>query len=834
MKDMYSYKEAFSASLKYFNGDSLAAEVFVDKYAMKDRDGNFLELTPLDMHKRMAKEFSRVESKYDNFGDGLSEYGTRRDRLTEDKILTYFDRFRYVVPQGSPMAVLGNSFVFGSLSNCVVLPELFDSYGGIMFADQQLAQLMKRRCGVGIDISPLRPEHTSVSNAAWSSSGAVHFAERFSNTTREVAQDGRRGALMITIDVKHPDAGKFALLKQDLTKATGANISIKLSDEFMLAVAGDLDFVQQWPVDSETPLYSKTIRATELWNTIIKCAHNTAEPGLLFWDRHHWYSVSSIYPQYKNISTNPCGELPQGADSCRLMALNLFGFVDNPFLDSAAFDFEKFYCVTYESQRLMDDLVELELESIQRMLEKISDDPEPDHIKAVEIRTWETFYKSGVDGRRTGLGFTALADTIAALGLTFGSDAALLVVEQIMRVKCQAEFDSSIDMAIQRGVFTGFDPGIEEQSYFIQMLKEEFPDMYLRMMKYGRRNVSISTVAPTGSLSLLTQSSSGLEPVFTLSYKRRVRIHSSEKNVKVDFVGALGDKWQEFEVVHPKLKHWMEASGITDEKSSPYFGSTAHEIDWRKRIDMQSIIQKYTTHSLSSTINLPSDVSVDRVKEIYMTAWEVGLKGITVYRDTSRSGVLIPSDNVEITGISEHDAPTRPKVLDAEIVRFTNDREKWVAFVGLLNGKPYEIFTGLQEQFIIPNSVEIGKIRRTKLQVGGGGKYDFLYIGRNGAEQVVEDLHVAFDKEYWNYAKLISGVLRHGMPIRYAVALISGLNLRDDNLNTWKAGVGRALKRYIPNDTVDSKATCEGCGSTNGLIYSEGCLTCRDCGWSKC
>lgn len=832
---MYSYNEVLESTLIYFGGDLLASEVFINKYCMKDKEGNYLEKTPADMHHRLAKEFFRIEDNYNDLSGekGLSSYGVAREALTEERIFELFDKFHFVVPQGSVMAVLGNPYIFGSLSNCVVLPELFDSYGGIMFADQQLVQLMKRRCGVGLDISPLRPENTAVSNAAGASSGAVYFAERFSNTTREVAQDGRRGALMITMDIKHPDAEKFALIKQDLKKVTGANISLRLSDEFMSAVEKDLDYAQQWPVDSTAPSIKKIIKARDLWNTIAKCAHNAAEPGLLFWDRHHWYSTSSLYPQYKNISSNPCGEICMSADSCRLIALDLFGFVDSPFAPETVFNFKKFYAITYEAQRMMDDLVDLELESITRMLKKIQEDPEPEHIKRIEKLTWEILYMSSEMGRRTGLGFTALADTLVALNLKFDSDEALKVVEQIMRTKCQAEFDSSIDMAIQRGTFSGFDPKIEEQSLFVQMLKKEFPGIYSRMMQYGRRNVSISTVSPTGSLSLLTQSSSGLEPVFTLSYKRRVKVNPSDKNAKVDFVDGLGDKWQEFEVFHSKFQEWMKVTGKIDKKDSPYFGATANEIDWMRRIEMQGIIQKYTTHSLSSTINLPADVSVEKVKEIYMAAWKMGLKGITVYRDTSRSGVLISQTDEKQLMINEHDAPKRPKVLDAEIVRFINDKEKWIAFVGLLNGKPYELFTGLQEQFVIPNYVDVGKIRRTKSQ-GNGGKYDFVYLDKSNVEQVVENLQVAFDKEHWNYAKLMSGILRHGMPTKYVVELVNGLNLKDDSLNTWKAGVVRALKKYIPNNTINNKVTCEQCESTEGMVWESGCVICKTCGWSKC
>lgn len=831
MGNIYTRKQLEEACLEYFSGDDLASEVWINKYAVK-HNGNYLELTPEDMHQRLAKEFARIEDNYNDTGNDirLSLYGSTRKALTEESIFKLFDHFRYVIPQGSVMAVLGNPYVIGSLSNCVVLPELYDSYSGILFADQQLVQLMKRRAGVGLDISALRPTGTPVSNAALTSSGAVGFMERFSNTTREVAQDGRRGALMITLDIRHPDAELFALVKQDLTKVTGANVSLRISDEFMRAVQTDSEFIQQWPIESTRPLITKKIKARALWNTILKCAHNTAEPGLMFWDRHHWYSTSSVYPQYKNHTSNPCGEVVmQGGDSCRLMALNLFGFVANPFTIKAIFDYEKFYRITYEAQRLMDDLVDLELESIEQILQKVEADLEPDYIKQVEKITWKILYKAGKEGRRTGLGLTGLADCLAALNLKFDSDEAVNVLDKIMRQKCLAEFDSSIDMAIQRSPFVGFDPIIENQSLFVKMLEKEFPNIYARMMKYGRRNVSISTVAPTGSLSILSQTSSGIEPVYTLAYKRRVKITPSSTDAKVDYIDGLGDKWREFQVYHPKFKQWMEVTGKTAVEEGPYYKATAEDIDWMKRVAIQSVIQKYTTHSISSTVNLPSIVTVERVGEIYMKAWELGLKGITVYRAGSRSGVLISNEQQEFK-IPDSHAPKRPKILDAEVVRFINGGDKWIAFIGLVGGRPYEIFTGKQEDFLLPTSVVKGQIKKTKIATNG--KYDFVYTDKDGVVRAAENLQAAFTPEFWNYAKFISMVLRHGAPLVYVIKVIDDLTF-PPVLNSWKTGVSRALKKYLVSPTQVSWLECAICQSKD-IIFEEGCEKCLSCGSSKC
>ncbi len=839
---VYSYDEVLSKSIAYFDGDELAASTWMNKYAMKDENKNFLELTPDDMHLRMAKQFARIEKDYKTKAhlNGsfklLSKYGQERDVLDEKKIFNYFQHFKYIIPQGSVMSSLGNPHIIASLSNCIVLPEIYDSYGGIFYTDQQLAQLFKRRCGVGIDISTLRPAGLSVSNAAGTTTGAVSFMERFSNTTREVAQNGRRGALMITIDIAHPDVEQFITVKQDLSKITGANISIRLSDEFMTAVSKDTDYTLRWPIDSAKPKFTKVVKASELWNTIVKCAHNTAEPGLIFWDRQHYYSTSSVYPGFKNVSTNPCSEIAmQGGDSCRLIALNLFNFIDKPFTPEAKFKYKEFKETTYESQRLMDDLVDLELEAIDKILGKIASDPEPNYIKEVEVNTWKLLYNAGKKGRRTGLGFTALGDMLAGLGLKFDSAEAIAEVEKIMKAKCEAEFDSSIDMSLERGKFADFDPKIENTSEYIQMLKKELPHVYTRMMKLGRRNISISTVAPTGTLSMLAQSSSGIEPVFMLSYKRRRKVNLQDKNQRVDFVDPMGDSWQEFTVYHHKLKQWMEITGETDISKSPYNGSTAPEIDWEKRIELQSVVQKYTTHSISSTINLPNDVSVDKVGQIYLEAWKSGLKGITVYRDGSRTGVLVSTEKkTEPNDIRETQPPKRPKTLEAEVVRFMNHDEKWIAVVGILKGKPYEVFTGRAEDSLsIPKWVEKGWVIKNSGE-DSSKRYDFQFKDKEGYKVTIEGLSRSFNKEYWNYAKLISGVLRHGMPLPHVVSLIGDLNLYSDNINTWKTGVERALKKYIPDGTQAVDHKCTECGAPDGLIYEEGCIKCKNCGNSKC
>ena len=839
---IYEYKEVLDSCLAYFKGDELAATTWINKYAVKTKKGEFLESTPDQMHKRMAKEFGRIEKQYEGKEisvEDLSDYGKKRKFLTEDAIFKLFKDFKYVIPQGSVMSSLGNDNVIASLSNCVVVPPVYDSYGGIFHTDEQLAQLFKRRCGVGVDLSNLRPRGAQVSNSAGSTTGAVSFMDRFSNTTREVAQNGRRGALMLTMDIAHPDIEEFVTIKQDLTKITGANISLRLSDEFMIAVVNDDDYMLRWPIDSKKPKYTKTIKAKELWNTIIKCAHNTAEPGLIFWDRQHYYSTSSIYPDFKNSSTNPCSEIAmQGGDSCRLIAINLYSFVENPFAENATFDFEKFYKVVYESQRLMDDLVDLELEAVDKIFNKIMHDKEPADIKQVEIDIWKLLYKTGKKGRRTGLGFTALADAMAALGKKFDTDEAIAVIDDIMKTKLRGEFDSSIDMAITRGKFEVFNADIEKYSEFVQMMEKEFPDVYNRMMKYGRRNISISTVAPTGSLSMLAQTSSGIEPVFLLSYKRRRKVNQDDANAKIAYVDDMGDAFEEFEVYHPKLKQWMEVTGKTDVNESPYAGATAPEIDWAKRVEMQALVQKYTTHSISSTINLASDVTVDLVGDIYIESWRKGLKGITVYRDGSRSGILVASDTKKESKKGECYAetifPKRPKKIIAKVVRFQNDYDKWVAVVGLINNRPYEVFTGkLEDAFLLPAWLEEGWVIKNK-DNKGASRYDFQFEDKQGYKVTMEGLSRTFDKEYWNYAKLISGVLRHGMPIEYVVDLIQNLNMYDDNINTWKNGIARTLKQFVEDGTRAADKKCAECGDPDGLIYEEGCLKCKNCGHTKC
>jgi ribonucleoside-diphosphate reductase alpha chain len=837
----YTYKDVLEQSLEYFNNDELAATTWINKYCLKDKHGNYLEKSPDEMHLRMAKEFGRVENKYastETVSEHLSDYGKNRKPLDETKIYQLFKDFKYVIPQGSVMFGLGNDQVIASLSNCIVVPSVLDSYGGVCHTDEQLAQLFKRRCGVGVDLSELRPKDALVSNAAGSTTGAVSFMNRFSNTTREVAQNGRRGALMLTMDVKHPDIEDFITIKQDLTKITGANISIRLSDEFMQAVVNDTKFTLQWPIESKDPEYTKEIDAKDLWDKIITCAHNTAEPGLIFWDRQHHYSTSSVYPEFKNSSTNPCSEIAmQGGDSCRLIAVYLFGFVEAPFTKNAKFNFKKFYEVVYETQRLMDDLVDLELEAVERILAKINADPEPEAIKRTEKDLWNLLAETGKKGRRTGLGFTALADAIAALGIKFDTDDALAVVNDIMKTKMTAEFDSSIDMAITRGQFEVFNRNIEDTSEFVQMMAKEFPEMYERMMEHGRRNISISTVAPTGSLSMLAQVSSGIEPVFLLSYVRRRKVNTNDENSKVDFVDELGDGFEEFTVYHKKYETWMNTTGKSDVAESPYAGATAPEIDWKKRVEMQALVQKYTTHSISSTINLASDVTVDSVGDIYVDSWQKGLKGITVYRDGSRSGILVSTDQKtkeQTITSTETLTAKRPDRIEAEIVRFHNDSEKWLAVIGLVDGRPYEIFTGqMKDAFNLPQWVEKGWVTKNRND-DGSSRYDFQYIDSEGYKITIEGLSRSFDKEFWNYAKLISGVLRHGMPIPYVVDLVQNLNLYDDHINTWKNGVARALKRFVPEGTEALDKKCPNCNDPDGLIFEEGCLKCKSCGDSKC
>ena len=839
-QEIYPYNNVLKASLKYFSGDQLAATTWINKYCLRNSEGQLLESTPDDMHQRMAREFYRIEKSFKPGKEKsqLSKYGQLRKPLTQEVIYKLFKDFKYVIPQGSVMAMLGNKESISSLSNCVVIKSPIDSYGGILFTDQQLAQLCKRRCGVGFDISTLRPQGAPVKNAAGTSSGVVSFMERFSNTTREVSQNGRRGALMLTMDVAHPDIEDFITAKQDLTKVTGANISVRISNEFMSAVNEDKKFTLRWPIDSKKPAFTKTVKALDLWKLIIQSAHKTAEPGIIFWDHQHEYSTSSVYPGFENESTNPCSEIAmQGNDSCRLMALNLFSFVNQPFTSEASFDFEKFYQVTYEAQRLMDDLVDLEIEAIDRIIKKIDQDIEPEAIKSAERKTWELLRKNGAKGRRTGLGFTGLADAMASLNLKFDSNQSIQKIDEIMKKKCEAEFDSSIDLAIERGAFDTFNPDIEQTSKFTQHLQSVLPETHDRMMKHGRRNISISTVAPTGTVSMLAQTSSGIEPVFMLSYQRKRKIgdikdiSKKDKNITRD---DLGDYWEEFDVFHPKLKLWMDMYPEKNIDQSPYKGVTANEINWSKRIEIQSVIQKYVTHSISSTINLPEDTTPDLVNKIYLSAWKKGLKGITVYRSGSRSGVLVGKAEKANNKFTDKPAPERPDEVKAKVVRFQNEHENWMAFVGMLDDKPYEIFTGRAEDaFALPTWVTEGWIIKNK-EPQKRSRYDFRYVDRQGYNVTIEGLSRSFNQEYWNYAKLISGILRYGMPITEVVRLIDHLNLDQDYINTWKNGVNRALKTFIPNGTVSKDHLCPSCNDENGLIYEEGCLKCKSCGHTTC
>ncbi|MAW66070.1 MAG: ribonucleoside-diphosphate reductase, adenosylcobalamin-dependent [Flavobacteriales bacterium] len=824
----HSYSDNWIQLLAYFQNDELAAKVWAEKYALKSSTGKWLEITPKEMHIRLAKEFFRIEKKYlkkDSKHEHLSEYGKERKSLTYDSIFDFFNGFKYLIPQGSVMANLGVRNQFSSLSNCVVVPDVFDSYGGILFTDQQLVQLYKRRCGVGLDISGLRPIHEEVKNSAATTSGAVSFMERFSNTTREVAQQGRRGALMITMDVRHPEILKFIHSKKELNKITGANISVKITNDFMRSVRENKNFVLQWPVDAVKPKYTTEVKAKDLWNQIINCAHGSGEPGVLFWDQQHAYSTSSIYPQYKNTSTNPCSEIAmQGGDSCRLMAINLYSFVDNPFHKAAAFNFEKLYEVAYEGMRLMDDLVDLEVEHIKKILSKIESDNQPTFIKDTEKRTWELLLKNCIEARRVGLGFTGLADALAALGIGYSSQDAHLKIDAIMRVKFQGEIDSTIDMAIQRGCFSGYNAEIEKQSDFVsKMMFLEFREAWERMQKYGRRNVSFSTVAPTGTLSLLSRTSSGIEPVYSLSYKRRKKVLERTPESIVD---ESGDCWEEFEVLHPKLMEWKKAHPKKSLEDSPYYGNTAHEINWEERIAIQKIVQKYTTHSISSTINLNSDVPVDHVKNIYLKAWEEGLKGITVYRDGSRDDVLVSTNKKEKIG-------ERPKTLSCKVIRFKNEKENWIAVIGLLNDKPYEIFTGkINRDFNVPDYVSKGWV--IKVFEAKEKRYDFQYEDVSGNSIIIEGLSRAFNSEYWNYAKLISGMLKLNIPIEQVVQLVEELNLYDSTINTWKNGVSRALRNFIKPGIQREGSICPSCFSDNALVYQDGCSQCIDCGFTEC
>jgi ribonucleoside-diphosphate reductase alpha chain len=839
-KKIYTFDEANKASLDYFGGDELAARVWVTKYALKDSFGNIYEKTPDDMHHRIAAEIARIENKYPN-------------PMEHDEIFALMQNFRYIVPQGSPMSGIGNNYQVGSLSNCFVigLDGEPDSYGGIMRIDQEQVQLMKRRGGVGHDLSHIRPKGTPVKNSALTSTGLVPFMERYSNSTREVAQDGRRGALMLSVSIKHPDSEAFIDAKMTEGKVTGANVSVRIDDEFMRAATQGLPYKQQYPVCSDTPSIVKETDASALWKKIVHNAWKSAEPGVLFWDTITRESVPDCYADlgFRTISTNPCGEIPLCPyDSCRLLAINLFSYVDKPFTSAAKFDFDLFKQHVAKAQRIMDDIIDLEMEKIEAILGKIDSDPEPEEVKEAERHLWEKIKAKTLKGRRTGVGTTGEGDMLAALGLRYGTPEATSFSESVHRELAVAAYGSSVRMAVERGAFEIFDAVREKDNPFINRLKEASPELYADMVKYGRRNIACLTIAPTGTTSLLTQTTSGIEPVFMPVYKRRRKVNPNDPEVRVDYVDDTGDAFEEFIVYHPKFLQWMEVCGIERRadysqddlnalvEKSPYYKATSNDVDWMEKVKMQGRVQKWVDHSISVTINLPNDVSEELVGRLYVEAWRSGCKGCTVYRDGSRSGVLVAlekkSQEQKASPVIVH---KRPIELDADVVRFQNNKEKWIAFVGLLDGKPYEIFTGLADDddgIFCPKSVTRGKIIKA-VDENGTKRYDFQFINKRGYKTTIEGLSDKFNPEYWNYAKLISGVLRYGMPIDQVLKLVGGLELNSQSINTWKMGVERALKKYLPNGMQASGQKCPNCGNET-LIYQEGCLICTSCGTSKC
>lgn len=836
----YSYEEAYEASLKYFGGDELAAQVWVNKYALKDSYGNIYELSPDDMHRRIARELARIEAKYPA---GMSE----------DEIYDLLRDFRYSVPQGSPMAGIGNDFQVGSLSNCFVigLDGKPDSYGGIISIDQEQVQLMKRRGGVGHDLSHLRPKGTPVKNSALTSTGLVPFMERYSNSTREVAQDGRRGALMMTVSIKHPDSEAFIDAKMTPGKVTGANVSVRIDDDFMRCVESGEPYRQQFPVNADEPETVKEIDAAALWQKIVGNAWKSAEPGVLFWDTIRRESVPDCYADlgFETISTNPCGEIPLCPyDSCRLLAINLFSFVENPFTPEARFNFDKLAEVTAKSQRMLDDIIDLEMEKIDTILTKIDTDPEPEEVKAPERNLWLKIKAKTLRGRRTGLGTTAEGDMIAAMGLRYGTPEATDFSVSVHRAVALAAYGESVKMAAERGAFEVYDTAREASNPYIQRLAEADPALYERMKANGRRNIACLTIAPTGTTSLMTRTSSGIEPVFMPVYKRRRKVNAADPAARIDYIDDSGDAFEEYIVYHPKFLDWMKTKGIEPRRdftqaeldelvaASPYAGATANEIDWHEKVTMQGKIQKWVDHSISVTINLPSDISVEAVESLYRQAWHAGCKGCTVYRDGSRSGVLVAIEKKKETP-HEHTPilAKRPNELEADVVRFQNNKEKWIAFVGLVDGRPYEIFTGLaddEDGIFIPKSVNHGKIIKATDE-NGNKRYDFQFLNKRGHKTTIEGLSDKFNPEFWNYAKLISGVLRYGMPIDQVLKLVGGLELDSQSINTWKMGVERALKKYLPNGTSAKGQRCPNCGQET-LVYQEGCLICTACGTSKC
>jgi len=845
----YSQEEAFDKSLNYFGGDELAARVWVNKYAMKDSFGNIYEQSPEDMHRRIANEVARIEKKYPN-------------PLSAEEIFALLDHFRYVVPAGSPMTGIGNNFQVASLSNCFVvgLDGDTDSYGAVLRIDEEQVQLMKRRGGVGHDLSNIRPKGTPVNNSALTSTGLVPFMERYSNSTREVAQDGRRGALMLSVSIKHPDSEAFIDAKMTEGKVTGANVSVKIDDEFMLAATEDKEYVQQFPIDADNPMVRKPISAKKLWDKIVHNAWKSAEPGVLFWDTIIRESIPDCYADlgFRTVSTNPCGEIPLCPyDSCRLLSINLFSYVVNPFTEKAYFDFDLFRKHVALAQRIMDDIVDLEMEKIDLIMNKIKSDPQSDEVKGAEYHLWEKIKDKSSMGRRTGVGITAEGDMIAAMGLRYGTQEATDFSVEVHKTLALAAYGSSVAMAKERGSFAIYDPKREASNPFVMRIKDADPELYAEMEKYGRRNIACLTIAPTGTTSLMTQTTSGIEPVFMPVYKRRRKVNPNDQNAHVDFVDEVGDSFEEYIVYHQKFLSWMKINGIDTTKrytqeeidklveQSPYYKATANDVDWLMKVRMQGQIQKWVDHSISVTVNLPNDVDEALVNRLYVEAWRSGCKGCTIYRDGSRSGVMIqvnekkkkteevPQEKIPC----KHPVVTevRPQVLECDVVRFQNNKEKWVAFVGLLDGYPYEIFTGLQdddEGIMLPKSVTKGKIIK-QVSADGKKRYDFQFENKRGYKTTVEGLSEKFNPEYWNYAKLISGVLRYRMPIDNVIRLVGSLQLKDESINTWKNGVERALKKYLTDGTQANGQTCPNCGQET-LIYQEGCLICTNCGASRC
>ena len=839
----YTYDEAYNASLEYFKGDELAARVWVNKYAVKDSFGNIYEKSPVDMHWRIANEIARIEAKYPN-------------PMSAQQLFDLMNHFKYIVPQGSPMTGIGNNFQIASLSNCFVIgmDGSADSYGAIIRIDEEQVQLMKRRGGVGHDLSHIRPKGSPVKNSALTSTGLVPFMERYSNSTREVAQDGRRGALMLSVSIKHPDSEAFIDAKMTEGKVTGANVSVKIDDEFMKAAIEGVPYTQQFPVDSPNPRVKKEIDATALWKKIVHNAWKSAEPGVLFWDTIIRESVPDCYADlgYRTVSTNPCGEIPLCPyDSCRLLAINLYSYVVNPFTPEAYFDFETFKKHVGYAQRIMDDIIDLELEKIDAIMEKVKSDPESEEVKGSEEHLWEKIYKKTGQGRRTGVGITAEGDMLAAMGLRYGTEEATEFSEKIHKTIALNAYRSSVTMAKERGAFEIYDTEREKNNPFINRLKEADPELYEDMVKYGRRNIACLTIAPTGTTSLMTQTTSGIEPVFMPVYKRRRKVNPNDPEVRIDYTDETGDSFEEYIVYHHKFLTWMQVNGYDTNKrytqeeidelvaKSPYYKATSNDVDWLMKVKMQGRIQKWVDHSISVTINLPNNVDEELVNKLYVEAWKSGCKGCTVYRDGSRSGVLLSTKKDKKTEEPPCKPPTvvevRPKVLECDVQRFQNNKDKWVAFVGLLNGHPYEIFTGLQDDddgIVLPKSVTHGRIIKN-IDEFGNKRYDFQFENRRGYKMTIEGLSERFNKEYWNYAKLISGVLRYRMPIEQVIKLVDSLQLDSENINTWKNGVSRALKKYVTDGTEVKGQKCPNCGNET-LVYQEGCLICKTCGTSRC